>query len=94
MTDSERQIDYSMPRQCGLYPPPPYRYPGMRALIVLFQAELSAKQKVLPPELEPIEYGFDAIFISEYPDSTVGPYNENLILLYCNYKGEPGLWLI
>ncbi|MHA1232137.1 MAG: acetoacetate decarboxylase family protein [Candidatus Helarchaeota archaeon] len=86
--------DYSMPRQCGHYPPPPYFYPKMRALVFLFQAPLEVKKKILPPELTPLEFPFDALFISEYPDSTVGPYNENLILLYCEYdKGSPGLYV-
>ena len=90
MGDFEQQIDYSMPRQCGLFPPPPYIYPKMRAIVLLFQCAKGIKKKYLPPELEPIEYGFDSIFISEYPDSTVGPYNENLILLNCKYQGLMG----
>lgn len=90
MVDYQQQVDYSMPRQCGLFPPPPYVYPKMRAIVLLFQCAPSVKQKYLPPELEAIEYGFDSIFISEYPDSTIGPYNENLILLNCNYKQQMG----
>ena len=90
MGDFEQQIDYSMPRQCGIFPPPPYIYPKMRAMVLLFQCAPGIKKKYLPPELEPIEYGFDSIFISEYPDSTVGPYNENLILLNCKYQGLMG----
>lgn len=90
MTDYQQQIDYSMPRQCGLFPPPPYLYPNMRAIILLFQCAPGIKEKYLPPELKPIEYGFDSIFISEYPDSTIGPYNENLILLNCQYNDVQG----
>ncbi len=86
----KRQVDYSMPRQNGLFPPPPYHYPHMRALIVIVTCAPGVKEKFLPPELKPLEDGFDSIFISEYPNSTVGPYNENLILLQCEYKGEPG----
>ncbi len=93
MVEHERQVDYSMPRQCGLYPPPPYRYPKMRAMIVLFQCASGVKKNYLPPELESIEKGLDVIFISEYPDSSIGPYNENLILLSCKYKGRPGAFV-
>lgn len=88
------QVDYSMPRQCGHYPPPPYLYPKMRAMVCLFQAPLDIKEKFLPPEVEAIEFPFDAIFISEYPDSTIGPYNENLILLYCKVNKTPGLYVM
>jgi len=83
-----------MPRQCGHYPPPPYLYPNMRAIVCLFQAPLDIKKKFLPPEVEPVAFPFDAIFISEYPDSTIGPYNENLILLYCRVNKVPGLFVM
>ncbi|TXT66976.1 MAG: hypothetical protein BAJALOKI1v1_220009 [Promethearchaeota archaeon] len=94
MTDYQRRIDYSMPRQCGLFPPPPYSYPNMRAIVLLFRCISGIKEKFLPPELKPIEYGFDAIFFSEYPDSTVGPYYENLILLNCEYKNQHGAFVL
>ncbi|MBD3230911.1 MAG: hypothetical protein GF329_22220 [Candidatus Lokiarchaeota archaeon] len=86
--------DYSMPRQCGHYPPPPYEYPKMRAMVCLFKAPIDVKKQFLPAELEPVEFPFDAIFIAEYPDSSIGPYNENLILLYCKYKKDPGLFVM
>lgn len=89
-----RQIDYSMPRQNGHYPPPPYEYPNMRAIVCLFKTTREAKRRVLPPELESIEFPFDAIFIAEYPNSTIGPYNENLILLYTKYEKTQGLFVM
>lgn len=92
MVEYERPVDYSMPRQCGMYPPPPYFYPHMRSLVSLFQVERDFKKQFLPPEFEPLDL-FDAIFIVEYPDSTIGPYNENLILLSCMYKNAPGLFV-
>ncbi len=93
MDDYKQQINYSMPFQNGLYPPPPYLYHGMRAILVLFQCKPGVKRKYLPPEFEPIEYGFDILFITEYPESNIGPYNESLVLLYCNYKGNPGQYV-
>ena len=93
MADYEQQIDYSMPRQNGLYPPPPYIYHDMRAILVLFQCKPGIKEKYLPPEFEPMEYGLDIVFITEYPESSLGPYNESLILLNCSYKGEPGAYV-
>ena len=84
--------DYSMPRQCGLYPPPPYKYPNMRAMVSMFQCPADIKKKYLPEGFEPMDL-FDAVFITEYPESTIGPYFENLILLYCTYKGNPGAYV-
>ena len=88
----ERPVEYSMPRQCGIYPPPPYKYPHMRSMVALFQVEKEYKKPFLPADFEPMDL-FDAIFIVEYPDSTIGPYNENLILLSCMYKNKPGLFV-
>ena len=92
MVEYERPVDYSMPWQCGLYPPPPYKYPKMRSMVTLFQVDLELKRKYLPKEFEPLNM-FDTIFIVEYPDSSIGPYNENLILLSCSYKKKPGLFV-
>lgn len=77
-----------------MFPPPPIRYPNMRAMVCLFKVSKEIKKKILPPEITPVEFPFDAIFISEYPDSSIGPYNENLILLYCKYEKQPGLFVM
>jgi len=87
-------IDYSMPRQCGHFPAPPINYPHMRAIVCLFKAKKENKARFLPPQLESIEFPFDVLFITEYPDSTIGPYNENLILLYCKYEKTFGLFVM
>ncbi|MHA1264180.1 MAG: acetoacetate decarboxylase family protein [Candidatus Helarchaeota archaeon] len=94
MSEYKQQINYSMPHQCGLYPPPPYIYHNMRAILAVIQCKPGIKEKYLPPEFEPIEYGIDVIFIVEYPESSLGPYNESLILLYCSYKGKPGAFVL
>ncbi|GAB4313127.1 MAG: hypothetical protein Kow0069_14130 [Promethearchaeota archaeon] len=96
MQPGKRVLNYSMPLQNGLYPPPPYIYRGMRALVLLFQADPAVKRRFLPPEHEPVEYGLDALFFSAYPDSTIGPYNENLVLLSCTCPAtnEAGLHVL
>ncbi|MHA1893604.1 MAG: acetoacetate decarboxylase family protein [Candidatus Helarchaeota archaeon] len=88
------QVDYSIPWQCGLYPPPPIHYSRMRAIVCMMKIDLETKKKFLPPELEAVEFPFDTLFITEYPDSDIGPYNENLILLYCKFEGNPGLFVM
>ena len=93
MSDYKQQIDYSMPRQCGLYPPPPYIYHNMRAILAIVQCKPGIKEKYLPPEFEPIDYGIDIVFVTEYPESSLGPYNEALVLLNCSYKGNPGAYV-
>ena len=90
MVEFEQKQDYSMPRQCGIFPPPPLEYSKARSFAVLFQCAEDVKKKVLPPELEPIKNGIDGLYILEYPDTTIGPYNEMVIALNCKYKGKPG----
>ena len=90
MVEYKRQIDYSMPHHCGIFPPPPIEYHKARVIAVIFQCAPGTKKKCLPPELESIENGLDAIIFAEYPDTSIGPYNESLILLNCMYKGKPG----
>jgi len=93
LVEYKRPIDYSMPRQCGMFPPPPIMYRNTRAIAVVFQCAPGVKEKCLPPELESTENGLDIIAILEYPETTIGPYNESLILLNCMYKGNPGLFV-
>lgn len=92
MVEYEQQVNYSMPRQCGLYPPPPYHYPRARLLFAFFQCPPEIKQQYLPPEFK-AQRGSDVILIAEYPDSTIGPYNENVILLSCKYNRKPVMFV-
>jgi acetoacetate decarboxylase len=65
----------------------------VRAIFIVFQCAPGVKEKCLPPELESIENGFDVISIFEYPETTVGPYNELVISLNCMFKDKPGLFV-
>lgn len=93
MVEYEQQINYSMPHQCGLFPPPPYHYPKMRAIISLFQTPLDVKKKYLPPSFRALRTS-DVLFITEYPDTTIGPYNESLIMLTCKHGNKMGLFVL
>ncbi|MFX0188509.1 MAG: acetoacetate decarboxylase family protein [Candidatus Hodarchaeota archaeon] len=93
MVEYERPTDYSMPRQCGIFPPPPIMYRNTRVIAIVFQCAPGVKKKCLPPELESIENGLDIISFFKYPESSIGPYNELVIALNCIYKGKPGLFI-
>ncbi|MFW9825435.1 MAG: acetoacetate decarboxylase family protein [Candidatus Thorarchaeota archaeon] len=93
MDQINRSIDYSMPRQNGLFPPPPIEYKNARALLLVFQCAKNIKKSYLPPELNSIENGFDNFLVLEYPETSIGPYNEALILLNCSYKNKPGVFV-
>lgn len=93
MAEYYRQVDYSMPRQCGLYPPPPYNYKNARAIVLIFQCAPNIKKKYLPSELKSIEKGLDALIILEYPETSIGPYNECITALNCVYNNIPGRFI-
>jgi acetoacetate decarboxylase len=90
MVENNQTMDYSMPRQNGLYPPPPIKYKNARALALMFQCDPNLKQTYLPPELNSIEYGLDTLIILEYPSTSIGPYNEAVLLLSCIHKNIAG----
>ncbi len=93
MVEFVQKQDYSMPRQCGMFPPPPINYSKARTFAVLFQCAADIKKKVLPSELEPIDGGLDCILFIEYPESTIGPYNEMVLALNCDCNGELGFFV-
>jgi acetoacetate decarboxylase len=93
MIENNQNVDYSMPRQCGLYPPPPIEYKNARALALVFQCAPNKKKFYLPNELEPIESSLDTLIILEYPETSIGPYNEAILLLSCTYRNKPGVFV-
>lgn len=93
MVEFNHPKNYSMPRQSGLYPPPPIEYQNARGLVTLFQCAPGLKTHYLPPELIPVEEGLDTIIILEYPNTSIGPYNEGLIAFHCLYGETPGYFI-
>lgn len=37
MAEFQQKVDYSIPRQCGIFPPPPIHYKNTHGVIILFQ---------------------------------------------------------
>ncbi|KKN45547.1 hypothetical protein LCGC14_0682000 [marine sediment metagenome] len=93
MLEYIRAENYSIPIQCGLYPPPPYFYNNIRSLNIGFRCPIDIKRKFIPHELKPIGE-LDNFTIIEYPESTIGPYNEVVVSLSCQYKDKPGTYLV
>ena len=93
MVENNQKVEYSMPRQCGLYPPPPIEYKNARALALVFQCVPNMKKNYLPTELEPIESSLDTLIVLEYPNTSIGPYNEAILLLSCTYQNKPGVYV-
>ncbi len=92
MVEYKHTLGFSMPITHAIYPAPPYHYPKMRCLTALFQIDTTLKKKFLPIEFEPMDM-FEALFLIEYPNSTIGQYFENIVLLSCFYKDKPGFFV-
>lgn len=81
---------YSIPLDSPLYPEPPWLYWDVEAVIAMVVFDESSVEPLLPENVTPS--GGDpigAIWISRYPRSTVGPYNEALIAV--QVEGDFGM---
>ena len=70
------------PSRLPLYPEPPWLYWDVEAVIVLALFDQASVSRILPDGLEPSgETVLGAVWVSRYPRSTLGPYNEALVAL-------------
>lgn len=78
-----------IPLLAPLYPDPPYEYRGSRLAVATLEA---APGFEMPEGFEPVEpIGAVAVF-ADYPETTIGPYFEVVVLAPCTYGGEFGLY--
>jgi acetoacetate decarboxylase len=81
---------YALPVSGGLYPPPPYLYRGAKAIIASYEADPAAIAGLLPPGLTPLEDPPVCLaWVVHYPFSTLGVYNETIMLIRVSFEGEP-----
>jgi acetoacetate decarboxylase len=80
-----------LPLLVSLYPEPPYAYDEARIAIAFLDNPLSS----VPPGLLPegIEYlPLQVAVFADYPDSTIGPYREAVVLVGVMRNGNPALY--
>ena len=81
---------YALPVTGGFYPKPPYLYRGAKAIIALYEADPAGIAELLPPGLAPLEDPPVCIAWGvHYPFSTLGVYNETIMLIRVSFEGEP-----
>jgi acetoacetate decarboxylase len=81
----------SVPIYGSLYPEPPYIYHGTRLLLVLYNIKReSIPQEVLHENFKISKRPLIMMFITDYPDSTIGPYYEAATFIEVKYKGDSG----
>jgi acetoacetate decarboxylase len=81
---------YALPVSGGLYPPPPYLYRGATAIIASYEADPAAIAGLLPPGVSPLEDPPVCLaWVVHYPFSTLGVYNEAIMLVRVSFEGQP-----
>jgi len=82
----------SIPVQAPLYPEPPYRYPGARGILIVYETDRSSIEKVLPDVLEVGDMPLAFLGVMEYPEcEPLGPYNEAYIMVQAKC-GDVSAW--
>ena len=80
---------YALPVSGGLYPPPPYLYRGATAIIAMYEADPAGLAGLLPPGVSPLEDPpVCQAWVVHYPFSTLGVYNEAIMLIRVSFEGE------
>jgi acetoacetate decarboxylase len=78
------------PAIAPLYPNPPYEYHRSRMVTVLLDG--APPQHVLPDGLQLPEVPSRAVVFAEYPDTTIGPYREVVVLVGAERGGVSGMF--
>jgi len=87
------EAETSMPVHSPLYPRPPFVYEKARMVGVMYGCAEENIRKILPAPLGPSAIPMCAAIVAEYPTSSVGPYNEAIILVSALY-GDTSGWYI
>ncbi len=67
------------------------RFDGAQMLGIMYETEADVIAKLLPPPLEPAAEPWALSYISNFPDTNLGPgYRECALFIRCQYKGEVG----
>lgn len=78
------------PSIAPLYPKPPYEYRHSRTVTCLIDG--AAPRDVLPAGLQLPEAPSRAVVFADYPDTTIGPYREVVVLASVDRNGTPGMF--
>ncbi len=94
-TLTKANVGFSMPGHAPLYPRPPYRYQGASLLVFEYltdavsAARMLPAQAVLPDLPQAPGKAVAALVFATYPATDLGPYQEAVQFLVCEYQGHP-----
>jgi acetoacetate decarboxylase len=80
---------FDLPVSGPLYPDPPYYYRGAKIVLGSYEADAELVARHLPPGVEPLEDpAVCTAWVSNYPFTTFGTYNEAVLLVRVRFGGE------
>jgi len=82
------RMGYDMPADAPLYAKPPIYYRNVEAIQISYETDLDAALDLLPQGLEIMDTATAALMLIRYPFSTLGPYEEAILGIYCLWQGE------
>jgi len=82
------RFGFTTPIGAPLYPPLPWQYRRARFFTITYETDPDAAVDLLPEGLSFAEPAVARITFASYPDTPVGPYNESLQTIECEWRGQ------
>lgn len=79
---------YSMPVDAQLYPRPPFHFPDTELVVFTYETDADAAAAALPAGLTLPLPAVAQVTLARYPSSSLGPYNEAVQQIMCEWEGE------
>lgn len=83
----------NMPVDTPLYSKPPIYYKNVEELAFTYETDEDAVLDILPEGLELSEPAIGTVLIRRYPFSTLGPYEEAILIVGCTFQGKPSSYI-
>ncbi|MBI4730445.1 MAG: acetoacetate decarboxylase family protein [Acidobacteria bacterium] len=80
------------PSASPLYPDPPFHYEDAEMLVAMYGLDPERARVLLPRGLEPGGLEACLAIFARYPKTTIGPYDEAVVLVSAEYAGESGFF--
>ena len=84
---------FSMPVDAPLYCRPPIYYKDVEAISFTYETDEDAVLDMLPEGLEIDSPATATLIFIRYPFSTLGPYEEAILGIYCLWQGNPRFYI-
>ncbi len=83
------KFNTNMPVDAPLDSKPPIYYTDVEEIALTYETDENAVLDILPEGLEISEPAFGIVLFRRYPFSTLGPYEEVILIVGCSFEGKP-----